>query len=213
MTGIIWVAGGLAALSALGVVFSPQPLYSALSLVLSIGALAVIFLVLNAQFLFVVQLIVYAGAVMVLFVFIITLLSPDREERFRVDARFAIGVTFAVGVTIAMLLAARNGITFNGNGFRAQQIGQASDPYHGFAFDQSDNGLVNTAGNVQSVGGQLFTTFLLPFEITSMLLLVSAIGAVYLTRRRRDPNAPVRRERALAREPQLEEDRIEVEVR
>jgi len=85
MTVIIWVAGALAALSALGVVFSAQPLYSALSLVLTIGALAVIFLVLNAQFLFVVQLIVYAGAVMVLFVFIIALLSPDREDRFRVD--------------------------------------------------------------------------------------------------------------------------------
>ena len=91
MSVIIWVAGVLAALSALGVVFSPQPLYSALSLVLTIGALAVVFLVLNAQFLFVVQLIVYAGAVMVLFVFIIALLSPGAEERVRVDSRFVIG--------------------------------------------------------------------------------------------------------------------------
>src|SRR5450631_4513208 len=214
MTVIIWVAGALAALSALGVVFSAQPLYSALSLVLAIGALAVIFLVLNAQFLFVVQLIVYAGAVMVLFVFIIALLSPDREERFRVDLRFIIGALAAVGITVSMLLAARNGITFNASGFRAQQIGQASDPYHAFSFDQSDNGLVNTAGNVQTVGGQLFTTFLLPFEITSLLLLVSAIGAVYLTRRTRSGDPPERRERALARkpEPALEEDRIEVEI-
>jgi NADH-ubiquinone/plastoquinone oxidoreductase chain 6 len=73
------------------VVFSPQPLYSALSLVLAIGALAVVFLVLNAQFLFVVQLIVYAGAVMVLFVFIIALLSPGAEERVRIDSCFVIG--------------------------------------------------------------------------------------------------------------------------
>jgi NADH-quinone oxidoreductase subunit J len=219
MTAIIWVAGALAALSALGVVFSSQPLYSALSLVLAIGALAVIFLVLNAQFLFVVQLIVYAGAVMVLFVFIIALLSPDREERFRVDLRFIIGVLVAVGITISVLVAARNGITYNAGGFRAQQIGQATDPYHGFAFDQSDNGLVNTAGNVQTVGGQLFTTFLLPFEMTSLLLLVSAIGAVYLTRRRQHETAPLRREPGLPRErdftaaeERAEQERIEVEV-
>jgi NADH-quinone oxidoreductase subunit J len=215
MTVIIWIAGALAALSALGVVFSRQPLYSALSLVMTIGALSVIFLVLNAQFLFVVQLIVYAGAVMVLFVFIIALLSPGAEDRVRVDSRFVIGAVVALGITVAMVVAARNGITFNNsNVFRAQQIGQASDPYHAFSFDQSDLGLVNTAGNVQTVGGQLFTTFLLPFEITSLLLLVAAVGAVYLTRRTRSGDAPDRRERALARkpEPALEEDRIEVEV-
>ena len=215
MSVIIWVAGVLAALSGLGVVFSPQPLYSALSLVLAIGALAVVFLVLNAQFLFVVQLIVYAGAVMVLFVFIIALLSPGAEERVRVDSRFVVGAVVALGITVAMVVAARNGITFNGNNvFRAQQIGQASDPYHAFSFDQSDLGLVNTAGNVQTVGGQLFTTFLLPFEITSLLLLVAAVGAVYLTRRNRFHTEPIRRERALARRPDaaLEEDRIEVEV-
>jgi len=214
MTVIIWVAGALAALSALGVVFSRQPLYSALSLVMTIGALSVIFLVLNAQFLFVVQLIVYAGAVMVLFVFIIALLSPGAEDRVRVDSRFVIGAVVALGITVAMVVAARNGITFNNsNVFRAQQIGQASDPYHAFSFDQSDLGLVNTAGNVQTVGGQLFTTFLLPFEITSLLLLVAAVGAVYLTRRSRSTTHPFRREAALTRRPTvLEEERIEVEV-
>ena len=215
MSVIIWVAGVLAAVSALGVVFSPQPLYSALSLVLAIGALAVIFLALNAQFLFVVQLIVYAGAVMVLFVFIIALLSPGADERVRIDSRFVVGAVAALGITVAMVVAARNGITINGNGvFRAQQIGQASDPYHAFSFDQSDLGLVNTAGNVQIVGGQLFTTFLLPFEITSLLLLVAAVGAVYLTRRGRSHTEPIRREQSQARRPAptLEEDRIEVEV-
>ncbi|MGH7722571.1 MAG: NADH-quinone oxidoreductase subunit J family protein [Candidatus Dormibacteria bacterium] len=215
MSVIIWIAGILAALSALGVVFSPQPLYSALSLVMAIGALAVVFLVLNAQFLFVVQLIVYAGAVVVLFVFIIALLSPGAEEPVRIDSRFLIGAVAALGITIAMVVAARNGITFNShNVFRAQQIGQASDPYHSFSFDQSDLGLVNTAGNVQTVGGQLFTTFLLPFEITSLLLLVAAVGAVYLTRRSPRHTQPVLRQRPRPRRPQpdLEEDRIEVEV-
>jgi NADH-quinone oxidoreductase subunit J len=214
VNAIIWVAGALAALSALGVVFSPQPLYSALCLVLAIGALAVVFLVLNAQFLFVVQLIVYAGAVMVLFVFIIALLSPGAEDRFRIDARFVIGGVVAAGLTIAMVAAARNGITFDANGvFRAQHIGQASDPYHAFAFDQGDNGAVNTAGNVQTVGGQLFTTFLLPFEITSLLLLVAAVGAVYLTRHNRTHTERLSRDDRGARPPSaLEEERVEVEV-
>src|SRR5450759_1153142 len=130
MSVIIWVAGALAALSALGVVFSAQPLYSALSLVLAIGALAAIFLALNAQFLFVVQLIVYAGAVAVLFVFIIALLAPGGDGRFRVDTRFVIGVVVAIGVTLAVVGATRNGITVTGDTFRAQQIGTASDPYH-----------------------------------------------------------------------------------
>ena len=59
-------------------------------------------------------------------------------------------------------------------------MGSASNPYHTFSFPPD---AVNNAGNVQTVAGQLFTNYLLPFEITSMLLLVAAIGAVYLTRR------------------------------
>lgn len=196
MSAIVWVAGVVAALGALGVVFSAQPLYSALSLVTAIAALAVVFLALNAQFLFAVQLIVYAGAVMVLFVFIIALLSPDAEDRFRVDTRFIVGAVVAVGITLAVVGASRNGITYDsGNGFRAQQVGQISDPYHSFAYDQSNNGNVNVRGNVQTVGGQLFTTFLLPFEITSLLLLVAAVGAVYLTRRARSRTEPLHRGR------------------
>lgn len=217
MTAIIWVAGVLAALGALGVVFSPQPLYSALSLVTSIAALAVIYLVLNAQFLFAVQLIVYAGAVMVLFVFIIALLAPDAEEHPVVDTRFVIGAVVAVGVTLAVIAAARNGITYNASGFRATQVGAASDPYHTFAYDQSDSGAVNTAGNVQTVGGQLFTTFLLPFEITSLLLLVAAVGAVYLTRRGGVHTQLLRRGPAASPAPvpdaPTEDERVEAEVR
>ncbi|MHB8533359.1 MAG: NADH-quinone oxidoreductase subunit J family protein [Solirubrobacteraceae bacterium] len=213
MSAIIWIAGVFAAVSALGVVFSPQPLYSALSLVLAIGALAAVFLVLNAQFLFVVQLIVYAGAVAVLFVFIIALLAPGSEQRFRVDSRFIIGAVVAVGVTLAVVGATRNGVTLSGDTFRAQQVGTASDPYHTFAFDQGSNGLVNAAGNVQTVGGQLFTTFLLPFEITSLLLLVAAVGAVYMTRRRSGTSTAIlRRSQLRTSANALEEEHIEVEV-
>jgi NADH-quinone oxidoreductase subunit J len=180
MTVIFAVVIALAAVSSLGVVLSRQTIYSALSLVLTVSMLGVLFLLLNAQFLFAVQLIIYAGAVMVLFVFIVALLSPDAEDTPTLDLRAVIGILGVILVTGLVFVAARNGITYNTNGFHATTVGSASNPYHTFNFPEDS---VNNAGNVQTVAGQLFTNYLLPFEITSMLLLVAAIGAVYLTRR------------------------------
>jgi NADH-quinone oxidoreductase subunit J len=180
VTVIFAVVIALAAVSALGVVLSRQTIYSALSLVLTVTMLAVLFLLLNAQFLFAVQLIIYAGAVMVLFVFIVALLSPDAEDRPTFDLRAIIGILGVLVVTVLVFIAARNGITYNTNGFHGASVGAASNPYQTFKFPEN---AVNNAGNVQTVAGQLFTNYLLPFEITSMLLLVAAIGAVYLTRR------------------------------
>jgi NADH:ubiquinone oxidoreductase subunit 6 (subunit J) len=117
---------------------------------------------------------------MVLFVFIVALLSPDAEDRPAFDLRAVIGGAGVVVVTVLVFLAARNGITYTTNGFHALSVGTASNPYHTFSFPAN---AVDAAGNVQTVAGQLFTNYLLPFEITSMLLLVAAIGAVYLTRR------------------------------
>ena len=180
MTVLFAVVITLAAVSSLGVVLSRQTMYSALSLVLTVGMLAVLFLLLNAQFLFAAQLIIYAGAVMVLFVFIVALLSPDDEDRPTLDLRAIIGILGVILVTGLVFVAARNGITYNTNGFHGVAVGSASNPYHTFSFPPN---AVDNAGNVQTVAGQLFTNYLLPFEITSMLLLVAAIGAVYLTRR------------------------------
>ena len=183
MTALIAVVMALAAISAIGVVLSPQTIYSALSLVVTVTMISVLFLLLNAQFLFAVQLIIYAGAVMVLFVFIIALLNPEAEDRPALDYRAMIGLAAVVAVTILVFVTARNGITYGSGGFRGQHVGAASNPYHTFAFGAD---VVNAAGNVQTVAGQLFTTYLLPFEITSLLLLVAAIGAVYLTRRTKE---------------------------
>lgn len=182
MTALVAVVMALAALSALGVVLSRQTIYSALSLVVTVSMISVLFLLLNAQFLFAVQLIIYAGAVMVLFVFIIALLNPEAEDRPALDYRMLIGVLGVIGITFLVFFTAHNGITYNGSGFRGRLAGAAGDPYHTFSFSP---GAVNAAGNVQTVAGQLFTTYILPFEITSLLLLVAAIGAVYLTRRTR----------------------------
>ena len=187
MTALIVIVGGLAFASAIGVVAFKQTIYSALSLVLSVGMLGVIFLLLNAQFLFAVQIIIYAGAVMVLFVFIIALLSPSDEDRPRFDWRMVVGLAGVAAITLTVVFLARNGITYttdsSGNvAFRGQTAGTLSNPYNSFAFT-TDSVDAPNAGNIQTVGGQLFTVFLLPFEITSLLLLVAAVGAVYLTRR------------------------------
>jgi NADH-quinone oxidoreductase subunit J len=180
MSVMLGIAMVLAAVASLGVVLSRQTIYSALSLVATIVMISVVFLLLNAQFLFAVQIIIYAGAVMVLFVFIIALLSPDAEDRPGLDWRSLIGLGAIVAVTVVVFIAARNGITYNGGGiFRGEVIGSGNDPYHTFTFGPT---AVNLAGNVQTVAAQLFTTFVLPFEITSLLLLVAVIGAVYLTR-------------------------------
>jgi len=188
MNVLVAVAMALAAISSLGVVLSRQTIYSALSLVVTLGMVSVLFLLLNAQFLFAVQLIIYAGAVMVLFVFIIALLNPEAEDRPAFDWRALIGLAAVAAVTLLVFITAGNGITYNNSGFRAVTLLGACntlnagpcDPYHTFSFPLD---AVNAAGNVQTVAGQLFTTYLLPFEITSLLLLVAIIGAVYLTRR------------------------------
>ncbi|MGC1194775.1 MAG: NADH-quinone oxidoreductase subunit J, partial [Candidatus Dormiibacterota bacterium] len=174
MTVIFGIAAVLAFLGAVGVVTSRRTIYSALSLVANMVALAVLFLLLDAQFLAAVQIIVYAGAVMVLFVFIIALLAPGVEERLRpLELRVLVGGIAAIAFTVVIGRLALNGITVN-----------AAGQFHGGLGPFSPQA-VNIHGQVQTLGEQLFTTFLLPFEVTSLLLLVAAVGAVYLSRHRR----------------------------
>ena len=184
MTVLTVIVAVLAFFSAVGVVGFPQTIHSALSLVANMVCLAVLFLLLNAQFLAAVQVIIYAGAVMVLFVFIIALLSPGSEDRpDRTSLRYGLGVVTIAYVIVQIFVLATNGTTFNKDThqLRGQALALKANP-HDPAFQYTTDA-VNTAGNVQTTGGQLFTTFLLPFEITSLLLLVAAVGAVYLTRR------------------------------
>jgi NADH-quinone oxidoreductase subunit J len=152
--------------TAAGVVAFRKPIYNALSLVANMLGLAVLFLMLNAQFLFAAQVIVYAGAVMVLFVFIIALMNPESDVTLPPRGNeWIYGAVF--GVTFAALLVAllfNRGLTGRPGTLTPEAIA--------------------AVGNVQTVGIALYTKFLFPVEVTSVLLLIAAVGAVYLAMRR-----------------------------
>jgi len=160
VTAIFWIASGIALLGGLGVIVSREPIRSVLSLVMVMLALSVLFLILSAQFVFAVQVIVYAGAVMVLFLFVIALLGPVKESRsHRLRFQWEMSVLVAA-VLLGFLWAMLRGIRY--------QVPAATD--------------LNLFGTVEQIGLGLFTQFLYPFELTSVLLLVAAIGAIYLSR-------------------------------
>jgi NADH-quinone oxidoreductase subunit J len=152
--------------TAIGVVAFRKPMYNALSLVANMLGLAVLFLMLNAQFLFAAQIIVYAGAVMVLFVFIIALMNPEAD--ISVTPR---GTEWIFGIVFGLIFAALLGALL----FNHDLTGRPG------TFSPE---VIAAAGNVQTVGTALYTRFLLPVEVTSVLLLIAAVGAVYLAMRR-----------------------------
>jgi NADH-quinone oxidoreductase subunit J len=149
--------------SAVAVVLHPSPVYSALSLVVVMSLLAVYFLFLNAHVVGALQIIVYAGAVMVLFLFVIMLLNlqTDSRENQQSEMKTSAGILCAVLIGELMFLL--------GGGRLELQTSQQQLP-EGF-------------GTMQVLSERLFTDFVLPFEITSVLLLVAAVGAVVLARR------------------------------
>ena len=158
-----WFFAVLAVIGGLGVVLSREPIRNVLSLVVVMLSLAIEFLLLSAQFVFVVQVIVYAGAVMVLFLFVIALLGPVREQpTYRLPWHWVV-TAVVVAVFAGFLVSMLRAVDFA----KPQQADMAS------------------FGSVQSIGYGLFTTYLYPFELTSLLLLVAAVGAIYLSRRDR----------------------------
>ena len=152
------VAGGI------GVISFRQPIRSVLSLVVVMLALSILFLLLSAQFIFVAQVIVYAGAVMVLFLFVIALLGPAKEiAKSRLRFQTWLSALFVLAL-FGLLWAMLQGVTYR----------------------QPEKTDLSIFGTVQSIGVGLFTKFLYPFELTSLLLLVAAIGAIYLSRKEGD---------------------------
>ncbi|RIK59566.1 NADH-quinone oxidoreductase subunit J, partial [candidate division KSB1 bacterium] len=162
----------LAVVSALAMVLHRNPVYSAIFLIVTLFALAGFFVLLNAPFVAAVHIIVYAGAIMVLFLFVIMLLNlkrdPAREAR-KITRRFiGIALVAALLLEISALIGAAYYTAANGA------------PAAGNTLAGLDAGFT---GSTPEIGRALFTTYLLPFEVASLLLLVAMIGAVVLAKK------------------------------
>ena len=155
----------IAVVCAINVVVQTHPISSALSLVGVMGSLAILYLLLGAEFIAAAQVIVYAGAIMVLFVFVIMLLNAGAESRSgRSLMAQALGAPLLVG--LLGILA-----------FFVQRLYPHDVATHFGGF---------TGGTPKDVGNALFTTYLLPFEATSVLILIAIVGAVVLARKDMD---------------------------
>jgi NADH-quinone oxidoreductase subunit J len=150
------------------VVLRRNPIYGAVSLVGSFFFLAGIYLLLSAHLIAIIQIIVYAGAVMVLFVFVIMLLNLKEEELGEVRITFWKGVGLAAVLVTVMLLAWR-------------ALGPAY-PETGPARDNAILMAAQNFGGVKAVGRTLYVASVLPFEITSLLLLVAIVAAVVVAK-------------------------------
>ena len=164
---VFFVAALAIVVGAIGVVASRNPVHAALMLVLTLFGIAVEFINQGADFLAAVQVIVYAGAIVILFLFVIMLLGVDREENLGVEPlKGQRPVAIALGLMVLVELAVLGHFT-----------NWATGP-------SSTAGPLNGPGeNIQKLGQSIFTRYLFPFEITSVLLVIAVVGAVVLARR------------------------------
>ena len=165
----------IAIVAAAGVILSRRPIYSALFLLVNFATLAALYIMLQAQFLAVIQIIVYGGAIVVLFLFVVMLLGGGeltdiRDASRPLSQRIRWPQIAALGLAVLLLVTVGYGL-ITGEG----RPGGLLNPVQGdtTAFGQ---------GSVQAIGSVLYTDYLLPFELASILLLVGMIGAVVLAR-------------------------------
>ena len=177
MTVVLFFAfAGAALAGALGVVLSRNPVHAALSLVLTLVSVAVFFLLEDAQLVAAVQIIVYASAIVVLFLFVIMLLGIDREEKLTERVAFQRPVAIAVGVIVLAEVLYLAGHTWA----TGSKVGGAR-AIHGVITDGKGNHV--NPNNIERVARVLFTDFLWPFQITAALLVIAVVGSVVLARR------------------------------
>lgn len=192
------IAGSAALVAALGLVLAKNPVHGALMLVMCLFAVAVLFLNQDAQFLAAVQVIVYAGAIVVLFLFVIMLLGVDASEDLSIDP-IANQRTIAavIGLALAALLIVMSA-GYDGEGPSASATnvvkvdsitttGQSATSLLGD--DQTDG--TEAIPNIDQLGRSLFTDHVLAFEVTALLLTIAVVGAVMLARYPRTGLAPI----------------------
>lgn len=162
---IFYLFAAIAVLGALGVVLARSPVRSALALALVFVSLAVMYVLLNAPFLAVAQVMIYAGAVLILFLFVIMVLNPRLDLLRGLPVRQSVAAGGAALVFVAIMALV----------LVAGRLAPATGPY--------TPEFVAQQGHVQIIGTLLYSQFLLPFEIASVLLLIAIAGAMTVARR------------------------------
>lgn len=165
-TILFYVFGSVAAVAAVLMVTRSNAVISALFLILNMASLAGLYLILNAQFIAIAQVIVYAGAIMVLFLFVIMLLRPENEQKFLAkNAKVKFFAIFIAAIVFLQFVY----MIFLGN------------PSSLVAKDMDAS---VKAGTIEEIGTQLFTNYILPFEAAGFLLLAATIGAIVIAKRK-----------------------------
>jgi NADH-quinone oxidoreductase subunit J len=171
MSVLFWGLAVVLVASAMWTIMASKPVYSVVALLANFFALAVLYLTLSAEFLAMIQLIVYSGAILVLFLFVIAMLSsgvasfsvgPNRLPRIAVPA--VLLVLIALGLVVVGIFMPH----------------PAPLPLAGAAVNAGAVGDANVFGSVADFGRALFTTYLLPFEVTALILMVAVIGVIVL---------------------------------
>jgi NADH-quinone oxidoreductase subunit J len=157
---------GMIAVTSILVVALRNPVYSALSLLVMFFHIAGLFVTLHAEFLAAVQIIVYAGAILVLYLFVVMILNVKQDDRYHSQWRLAAFVCVPLLIESIVLLSGGIGATDSGSG------SLQSRPHDAIVTD-----------NTLAIGKILFSTYLFPFEVASLVLLVAMIGAIVLAKR------------------------------
>jgi NADH-quinone oxidoreductase subunit J len=179
-TVMFWVLAPVAVLAALGMLLVKKAVHSALLLAWVMITLAIFYIAQGALFLGIVQIVVYTGAVMMLFLFILMLVGVDASDSLTetIPGLRPIAITAAIGF----------------GGLLTSLIGRATLGYSPVGIEDA-----NAAGNVEGIAQLLFSTYVWPFEVISALLITAALGAMVLAHHERTVARPTQRESAIAR--------------
>lgn len=164
---LFYIMAAVAVVSGVYLIFEKNPVFGALYLIQTMVSIAVLYILLEAQFIAAVQIIVYAGAIMVLFLFVIMLLNLNIKEEAKNALPFQRIPAVLMGIALFTVIC----IVLKSKLLQGKQ-GEYTSAY------------INSIGNTKLIGNLLFTDYLLPFEITSILLFVAAIGAIMLAKRK-----------------------------
>ena len=162
-TVLFYLFGTIAVIAAISVVACRRVFYSAVSLIVCLCSVSALYMILQSPFIAAVQIIVYAGAILVLYLFVVMLLNLRAEESYH--KQYLVGLVIGLGILIeAVLILSRSG-------FADRAFPAAAPPPD------------ILAGNTEVIGRALYTTYLFPFEVASLILLVAMIGAIILAKK------------------------------